>query len=347
MPSSLHLKPSSADVLLFLKQFFRDELAQVDGMMANLGDDGWTQLISSVVKHVAGAGGKRLRPILALACGKLIDCNPRISIILAAVVEFIHTATLLHDDVIDETAFRRGVSTANNVWGNKACILVGDYQFSQAFKLMLQTECIAVLELLADASAKMAEAEIWQLELIGCLDGSLPTYMRLIEAKTATLFMAACKSGAVFNYQNNIGNITLAQIEALEGYGRHLGVIFQIVDDLLDYYAADDRFGKKIGNDLRERKITLPVILAYNEANSTEQQKLQQIFAAPAADEKIETQQFDYVLKILNKYQVNSQTHEVLQKHIAHGGEMLDILPCGAMHGYLQELLTYAPARLY
>jgi len=304
-------------------------------------------LIPAINKYVTEAGGKRLRPILTMICGELIGCPNHITNILAAVVELIHTATLLHDDVIDETMQRRGVKTANNIWNNKACILVGDYQFSQAFKLMLKTECLGVLNLLAEASSKMAEGEVWQLDLIGKLENSLATYIKLIEAKTATLFIASCKSVAVYNEAFNIGNINAEMINALENYGKTLGILFQIVDDMLDYFSQDGRFGKNTGTDLRERKVTMPVILAYNTANQNDKAILQKIFSQPVSNDEEENSYFITVKDLLNKYDVSAQVHGVLQQYVEQGLHMLDILPKGKASEHLRNLLLSAPSRIY
>ena len=213
--------------------------------------------IPEVTAHLVEAGGKRLRPMLTLAAAKLCGYQGKHHIALAATVEFIHTATLLHDDVVDESTKRRGRPTANLLWDNKSSVLVGDYLFARSFQLMIETGSLRVLDILADASATIAEGEVLQLTAAQDLKTDEAIYLQVVRGKTAALFAAACEVGG------EISGVPKAQVQALRDYGDALGIAFQIADDLLDYGASDGDIGKNIGDDFRERKVTLPVIKAY------------------------------------------------------------------------------------
>ena len=221
-------------------------------------------LIPQVAGHIIAAGGKRLRPMLTLAAARLCGYTGERHIALAACVEFIHTATLLHDDVVDESDLRRGLDTANAVWGNKPSVLVGDFLFSRAFQLMVEDGSLEVLKILSNASAVIAEGEVRQLITSNNTATSEEDYLEVIRSKTAALFAAACRIGAV------IADRPLSEAEALGRYGRSLGIAFQLVDDVLDYQARQAELGKTVGDDFREGKITLPVVLAYQRANDEE-----------------------------------------------------------------------------
>jgi octaprenyl-diphosphate synthase len=211
--------------------------------------------IPAVTAHLIEAGGKRLRPMLVLAAARLLGYGGPYHVHLAAVVEFIHTATLLHDDVVDDSKQRRGRPTANLLWDNMSSVLVGDYLFARAFQLMVEARDLAVLGILSDAAATIAEGEVLQLVAARDLSTTEETYLRVVRGKTAALFAAACQAGAV------IAGASGAQEQALRDYGDALGIAFQIVDDLLDI-EGDEGIGKNRGDDLREGKLTLPVIRA-------------------------------------------------------------------------------------
>jgi octaprenyl-diphosphate synthase len=221
-------------------------------------------LIPQLAGHIIAAGGKRLRPMLTLASARLCGYQGERHLALAACVEFIHTATLLHDDVVDESELRRGLKTANEIWGNKASVLVGDFLFSRAFQLMVADGSLRVLKVLSDASATIAEGEVHQLLTANDTDTTRAAYMEVIEAKTAALFAAACEVGAVVAERPD------AEAEALSGYGRRLGIAFQLVDDILDYSAKQAELGKTVGDDFHEGKITLPVVLAFERGDEEE-----------------------------------------------------------------------------
>ncbi len=223
-------------------------------------------LIPQLAGHIVAAGGKRLRPMLTLAASRLCGYEGERHIALATCVEFIHTATLLHDDVVDESLLRRGQESANALWGNEASVLVGDFLFSRAFQLMVSDGSLKVLKILSDASAIIAEGEVLQLLTTNDTETSEEAYLEVIRSKTATLFAAAAKIGAV------VAERPKAEEEALESYGMNLGIAFQLVDDALDYSADQAKLGKTVGDDFREGKISLPVVLAWRRGNDKERE---------------------------------------------------------------------------
>ena len=232
--------------------------AIVDRMDSRVG------LIPQLAGHIIAAGGKRLRPMLTLAAARLCGYAGARHIHLAACVEFIHTATLLHDDVVDDSALRRGNATANAVWDNKASVLVGDFLFSRSFQIMVADGSLKVLKILSDAAAVMAEGEVLQLMTSNDTETSEAAYLDVIQAKTATLFSAASRIGAV------VADRPAVEEEALDAYGLNLGIAFQLVDDVLDYAAQEADLGKAVGDDFRDGKITLPVILAFRRGSDEE-----------------------------------------------------------------------------
>jgi octaprenyl-diphosphate synthase len=220
--------------------------------------------IPEVTAHLIEAGGKRLRPLLTLAAARMLDYAGPYHIHLAATVEFIHTATLLHDDVVDESKQRRGRPTANLLWDNKSSVLVGDYLFARSFQLMVEPGNMRTLEILSNAAATIAEGEVLQLTAAQDLRTDETIYLQVVRGKTAALFSAATEVGGV------IAGAPQDQVQALFDYGDALGIAFQIVDDLLDYSGATETIGKNVGDDFRERKLTLPVIKAVAKADAEE-----------------------------------------------------------------------------
>lgn len=218
------------------------------------------ELIPELARHLVDSGGKRLRPMLTLAASRLCGYRGQDHIKLAAAVEFIHTATLLHDDVVDASALRRGKVAANIVWGNKPSILVGDFLFSRAFQLMVETSNLFVLDIVSNASAVIAEGEVMQLKSANNLAITEAEYLKVVSAKTAALFAASCEAAAAL--AAGLG----WQAAGLRDFGQNLGIAFQLVDDALDYSGLQAQMGKSVGDDFREAKVTLPVILAYSRA---------------------------------------------------------------------------------
>ncbi|MFK7753884.1 MAG: polyprenyl synthetase family protein [Sedimentitalea sp.] len=248
--------------------------------------------IPEVTAHLVEAGGKRLRPMLTLAAARLCGYSGEDHVKLAATVEFIHTATLLHDDVVDESQQRRGRPTANLLWDNQSSVLVGDYLFSRSFQLMVETGSLRVLDILANASATIAEGEVLQLTAARDLATDEGIYLQVVRGKTAALFSAACQVGGV------IAAAPENQIQALFNYGDALGIAFQIADDLLDYQGDSAATGKNIGDDFRERKLTLPVIKAVAQATADEHQFWERTIEKGQQDDG----DLDHAMGLMDKY---------------------------------------------
>lgn len=247
-----------------LIDWLADDLAAVNRLIRERMASEHAPRIPEVTAHLVEAGGKRLRPMLTLAAARMLGYQGEDHVKLAATVEFIHTATLLHDDVVDESKLRRGRKTANLLWDNKSSILVGDYLFSRSFQLMVETGSLRVLDILANASATIAEGEVLQLTAAQDLRTDESIYLKVVRGKTAALFSAATEVGGV------IADAPENQIKALRDYGDALGIAFQIVDDVLDYGGSSAVIGKNTGDDFRERKLTLPVIHAVARASGEE-----------------------------------------------------------------------------
>ncbi|RDZ29316.1 polyprenyl synthetase family protein [Lysobacter silvisoli] len=265
MPSSA--APLSVPDLATIQSLARDDMAAVDALIRRrLASD--VVLINQVAEYIVGAGGKRLRPmLLLLAAGALGRRGPDAHQ-LAAVIEFIHTATLLHDDVVDESDLRRGRKTANAVWGNAASVLVGDFLYSRSFQLMVELERLEVMQILADTTNRIAEGEVLQLLHVRNPDTDEAAYLRVIERKTAVLFAAATRLGAL------LSGADAATQQRLHDYGLALGYAFQIADDVLDYASDAQTLGKNLGDDLAEGKATLPLIHAIAHADETTRARL-------------------------------------------------------------------------
>ena len=248
--------PGPIDALQRLHDIVADDMAAVNReIVARMSSE--VPLIPELAGHIVAAGGKRVRPLLTLATSRMCGYEGKNHIELAACVEFIHTATLLHDDVVDESKLRRGGASANAMFGNSASVLVGDFLFSRSFQLMVQIGSLEVLNILSSASATIAEGEVLQLSTANNPDTTVDEYYEVIRGKTAALFAAAARVGPVLAGRSEV------DAEALEAYGINLGLAFQIVDDVLDYNADQKALGKSIGDDFREGKVTLPVLLAF------------------------------------------------------------------------------------
>ncbi|MBZ4023981.1 farnesyltranstransferase [Rhodobacter sp. TJ_12] len=247
-----------------LAQALADDMAAVNALIRERMSSEHAPRIPEVTAHLIEAGGKRLRPMLTLAAARVMGYEGPYHVHLAATVEFIHTATLLHDDVVDESGQRRGRPTANLLWDNKSSVLVGDYLFARSFQLMTETGKMRVLEILANASAVIAEGEVLQLTAAQNLATTEDIYLRVIRGKTAALFSAATEVGGV------IAEASPEEVKALYDYGDALGIAFQMVDDLLDYGGTAAETGKNVGDDFRERKLTMPVIKAIAQATEEE-----------------------------------------------------------------------------
>ena len=292
--------------------------------------------IPEVTAHLVEAGGKRVRPMLTLAAAKLCGYEGDAHHKLAATVEFIHTATLLHDDVVDESKKRRGRPTANLLWDNKSSVLVGDYLFARAFQLMVEPCNLRVLSILSNAAAVIAEGEVLQLSAAMNIATSEDTYLQVIRGKTAALFEAACEVGGV------IAERPEAEVRALAVYGDGLGIAFQMADDLLDWGGSDGVIGKNTGDDFRERKLTLPVIRAIARADDTERAFWQRTI------EKGDQQEgdLDHALALLRRHGTLDETRSEAFGWSARAQEALTVLPDHPLRDMMHDLADYVVARL-
>lgn len=291
--------------------------------------------IPEVTAHLVEAGGKRLRPMLTLAAAKLLGSSDPRAVKLAATVEFIHTATLLHDDVVDESTKRRGRPTANLLWDNKSSVLVGDYLLARAFQLMTECGSLEVVTTLANASAVISEGEVLQLTAAQNLETGTEIYLNVVRGKTAALFSAACEVGAM------VADATEAQRQALFTYGDALGIAFQMADDLLDY-GGTSAIGKNIGDDFRERKLTLPVILAVEKADATERAFWVRVI------EKGDQREGDLeeALRLMQKHGTLEATRLEAQAWADKARAALTALPDHPLRGVLGDVASYVVARL-
>jgi octaprenyl-diphosphate synthase len=292
--------------------------------------------IPEVTAHLVEAGGKRLRPMLTLAAAHICGYDGPYHIHLAATVEFIHTATLLHDDVVDESGQRRGRPTANLLWDNKSSVLVGDYLFARSFQLMTETNNMRVLAILSNASATIAEGEVLQLTAAQNLATDESVYLKVVRGKTAALFSAATEVGGV------VAGAPAAQIKALYDYGDALGIAFQIADDLLEYQGDTKTTGKNVGDDFRERKLTLPVIKAIAKADTEERA----FWTRTIEKGRQEDGDLDHALALLNKHDTLSATRADAMEWAAQAKAALHALPDHVLREMLHDLADYVVARL-
>lgn len=319
-----------------LKSDFEMEMRSVDRIINRYMTSDSTPIISELSSHLIKAGGKRLRPLLTIASAKMCDYSGDAHIKLAAAIEFIHSATLLHDDVVDESEKRRGKPTANFLWNNQSSVLVGDYLFSKSFQLMVEAESLNVLSILADASATISEGEILQLSAVRNLNTSQEVYYKIIEGKTAALFSAATKVGAV------IANSEKDFVTAFMNYGKFLGLCFQLTDDLLDYIGDEDSLGKKIGDDFKEGKLTLPLIKAIEKSTSKEQEFWKKAIQKKSASED----KLDQALFIMKKYETLDFTRSEAINYSKKASNSLDVFPRSDLKDTLKELASYVISRI-
>jgi octaprenyl-diphosphate synthase len=333
---SIKKTPAEHAVIDRLVGLVSDDMRRVNAMiLSRTGSD--VQLIPEVAQHLIDSGGKRLRPMLTLAAAGMFGYSGDGHIRLAASVEFMHTATLLHDDVVDESDMRRGKAAARMVWGNEASVLVGDFLLGQAFKMMVEVGSLDALEVLADAAAVIAEGEVMQLVTAQNVATTEDAYLSVIRAKTAALFAAACEVGAI------VANRQDEERRALASFGMNLGLAFQLVDDALDYSGAQADLGKRVGDDFRDGKITLPVLLAYRRGDEEERAFWKRCLSERQADED------DLVraIEIMRR-------HGALEDSVArarHYGTMardaLGIFPASPHKLALTEVVDFCVSRTY
>lgn len=294
-------------------------------------------LIPQLAGHIVAAGGKRLRPILTLASARMCGYSANRHIALAACVEFIHTATLLHDDVVDRSELRRGLASANAVWGNKTSVLVGDFLFARSFELMVEDGSLEVLGILSHASSVIAEGEVAQLVTANDTETGETAYMDVIRAKTAQLFAAACQIGAV------VADRPKVEQEALETYGMNLGIAFQLIDDVLDYSAKQAKLGKTVGDDFAEGKITLPVILAFRRGSEAERA----FWRRTLEDLEQNDTDMDRAIELMHRYKALDDTVERARHYGAIARDALGIFRDCPERNALTELIDFSIHRAY
>ena len=294
------------------------------------------ELVQKMTNYHIKTGGKRLRALLTLGSAKLCGYSKGgRDINLAACIELIHSATLMHDDVIDLSEIRRGKKTTNSIWGNQSSILVGDYLLSRCFEMMVEDGNLEILKLLSSTSSKIAQGEILQLQHKGEIDMLEETYLQIINAKTAALFSAATKVGAILAKKKS------KEKEALEFYGKNLGITFQIADDTLDYNSELKIFGKKIGNDFYEGKITLPVILLFQEVNKIEKKNLAYIFNKNIKSEN----DLKFTLELISKYKIIDQCYKKAEHFINLASNSLSLLEDTKEKKILENLTSFSLER--
>jgi len=295
-------------------------------------------LVDEMTSYHLRTGGKRLRALLTLGTAKICGYSKGgRDINLAACVELIHAATLMHDDVIDNSKIRRGKKTLNSIWGNQSSILVGDYLLSRCFEMMVEDGNLEILKLLSSTSAEISQGEVLQLQHKGEIDMLEETYLKIISAKTASLFAAATKVGSILaNKENKIK-------EALEFYGKNLGLTFQIADDTLDYNSELKFFGKKIGSDFYEGKVTLPIILLYQKANNDEKVELKKLFEKDERNEE----EFKIVLLMIKNYNIISGCYTKAEYFINLASNSLSIFDESKEKEILKNLTSFSLERSY
>ncbi len=317
-------------------ELIKDDIKKVEaGLKEVLSSD--ALLISRVGHYILDSGGKRFRPLALLLSSKLCGYTGKSRIPLAVVVEFIHTATLLHDDVVDNAGLRRGNASANSVWGNETSVLVGDYLLAKAFAKAVEQQSMEVLEVLADTTTRMAEGEVLQLTAHSDTDITEEDYLRVITNKTAVLFSTSCRIPAI------LAGLDDEKKDALSTYGMELGIAYQLADDCLDYTSDDEELGKSIGNDLREGKVTLPLIRALSLAKKEEKQLLK----AAIGDEGVATTRLSEVRAIIEKYKGIEYALESARTRIERAKECLDLFEPDMERAALSAVADYVIERTF
>ncbi len=332
--TALPQNTTEQNALAALQSQFEDDMKQVNAhILSNMQSD--VPLIPQLANYLIASGGKRVRPLLTLSATALFGGEMKRAHRLAAAVEFIHTATLLHDDVVDDSDKRRGQQSANAIFGNEASVLVGDFLFSRAFQLMTADGSLEVLKILSNASAIIAEGEVKQLSVQNNLDTSLNDYFKVIEGKTAALFAAACEVGPIIAGQSD------EQIKVMRDYGHHLGMVFQITDDLLDYDPARSKLGKTIGDDFREGKMTAPIIFALQSANDEEKEFWQRTIG----DKNQNENDFETALNYLKKHNCLAQSFDLIQSHENNAAQALSIVKDSDLKTTLLDFIRFITTR--
>jgi octaprenyl-diphosphate synthase len=318
-----------------LVQLTRADMERVNAtILSRTGSD--VTMIPEVANHLISSGGKRLRPILTLASAKLCGYGGDGHLKLAASVEFMHTATLLHDDVVDESDMRRGKPAARKVWGNEASVLVGDFLLGQAFKMMVEVGSLPCLDVLSTAAAVIAEGEVMQLAAAKQLSTSEDEYLAVIRAKTAALFAAACEVGPL------LANAGKEATTACRSYGMNLGIVFQLIDDVLDYGGTTAKLGKNVGDDFREGKITLPVVLAYRRGDAEERA----FWSAAIESGDNDDAGLARAIALLKKHRALEDTVERARHYAAMAKDALAIFPDSALKNAMTDVVDFCISRV-
>ena len=335
MGSVIQLKKQINDSYFQLKNSVENKLMLVEEKIKSKLDSN-VELVKKMTDYHLNTGGKRLRALLTLGSSKLCGYTKGTrDINLAACVELIHAATLMHDDVIDNGSIRRGKKTPNKIWGNHSSVLAGDYLLSRCFEMMVEDGNIEVLKLLSSTSSIIAQGEILQLQYKGEVDMLEETYLKIISSKTAELFAAATKVGAI------LSEMKTKEKEALEFYGRNLGLTFQIADDTLDYNSELKLFGKNIGQDFYEGKITLPIILLFQKANKDEKETLKKTFAK----EERNRNDLNYTLSLIKKYDIINSCYQKAKHYINMSSNSLSVFKDSEEKNILENLTSFSLSR--
>ena len=335
MGTVIQLKNQINDSYFQLKESVEDKLVLTEEKIKlKLNSD--VELVQKMTNYHIRTGGKRLRALLTLGSAKLCGYSKGSrDVNLAACVELIHSATLMHDDVIDEGIIRRGKETLNEIWGNHSSVLIGDYLLSRCFEMMVEDGNLEVLKLLSSTSSKIAQGEVLQLQHKGEVDMLEETYLKIISAKTAELFAASTKVGAILSDVEN------KEKDALEFYGRNLGLTFQIADDTLDYNSELKMFGKTVGQDFFEGKITLPIILLFQKLDLIEKENLKKIFSKEIRDKD----DFEKTISLIKKYKIIEECYQKAQHYINLASNALTVFEESKEKNIFKNLTSFSLAR--
>ncbi len=329
-------KESGANAIVPILDLTRADMERVNAMILSRTGSQVT-MIPEVANHLISSGGKRLRPILTLASAMLCGYHAESHVKLAAAVEFMHTATLLHDDVVDDSDMRRGKPAARMLWGNEASVLVGDFLLGQAFKMMVEVGSLRALEILSTAACLIAEGEVMQLAAAKNTETTEDEYMAVIRGKTAELFGAACEVGPV------IAGSSKAAAAACRSYGLNLGIAFQLVDDVLDYGGVAAKLGKNTGDDFREGKITLPVVLSFRRGSEQERAFWTRTLQAG----EIGDGDFETALGLMRKHRALDDTIDRARHHAKMAQDALGLFPASAMREALEQVVEFCLSRAH
>lgn len=319
-----------------LSEILSDDMKKVNALIIDYMQSD-VPLIPQLAKYLIAAGGKRIRPLLTLGAAQIFEADMNKAYYLASAVEFIHSATLLHDDVVDESHERRGQKSANVIFGNQASVLVGDFLFSKSFQMMVEAGSLDILRILSNASAIIAQGEVLQLSTANNINTTMSEYMRVIESKTAALFAAACEIGPV------LAGVDSKKQIAMRDYGMNLGIAFQIVDDILDYAADPKVLGKDIGDDFKEGKITAPILFALTDATDDEKAFWQRTLG----EKQQNPDDFDIALNIIYKHQGIEKSQAMALDYANAAKNGLSLIPHSVTKQILCDLADYTISRCY